>query len=395
MEIPTVTYKKLLNDTSRVIRHQEEIARLKGETFNVFSILKMEHRENETHSTFLGEILNPKGSHGLGSIFLQRFLEQLDIQYHIDIASVEVKLEEALSKRDDIKVSGGRVDIFIKDGNDNTICIENKIYASDQNVQIARYCNFNSGKNKVYYLTLEGAEPPMYSCGDKKLDVDFFTLSYKEDIIKWLEQCQKEATQFAILRETIYQYAILIKKLTNQLSNQKMEKEVKDLIAANYKAATVIGSNIRKIELEYTGKFISEIKEALEFSLSKDFDINVDPNLDKNFTGISISNKHWPTDIRVKLEGSTKIPWHSSYYGVVAHIDKYDRQKIMDAMKAIDLEGFKDSDFWPCYKYILDFSTTDKRARLFKATEREALVKEIAEKLEEMANVCEIPFTNF
>ena len=143
MEIPTVTYKKLLNDTSRIIKHQKEIAILKGETFNVFSILKMEHRENETHSAFVGEILNPKGSHGLGTIFLERFLEQLDIQDHIEIASAEVKLEEPLSKRDDIKVSGGRVDIFIKDGNGKTICIENKIYASDQNVQIARYCNFN------------------------------------------------------------------------------------------------------------------------------------------------------------------------------------------------------------------------------------------------------------
>ena len=63
--------KKLLLDAKRISDHQEEISTLKGENFNVFSILKMESKENETHSAFLGELLNPKGSHGFGSLFLK------------------------------------------------------------------------------------------------------------------------------------------------------------------------------------------------------------------------------------------------------------------------------------------------------------------------------------
>lgn len=45
----------------------------KGELFNTFSILKMETAENKTHSNFIAELLNPKGSHLKGSIFLERF----------------------------------------------------------------------------------------------------------------------------------------------------------------------------------------------------------------------------------------------------------------------------------------------------------------------------------
>ena len=96
----------------------------------------------------------------------------------------------------------------------------------------------------MYYLTLKGDPPSPESCIDKLLDTDFFALSYKVEILEWLEQCQKEATRLPILRESINQYGILIKKLTNQLSDVKMENEVENIIIANYQAASVIGDNI-------------------------------------------------------------------------------------------------------------------------------------------------------
>ncbi len=396
MEVSSSTFRNLLNDTTRIVEHQKEIAFLKGENFNVFSILKMEYRENETHSAFLGELLSPKGSHGLGSIFLECFLTQLGIQHHIDIGTAEVILEKHISKHDDLNASGGRIDIFICDSFGKSVCIENKIQASDQNAQIARYCNFNTEKNKVYYLTLEGEIPSIQSRSNKIIDQDFFTLSYKDEILEWLEQCQKEATQFPILRESINQYTILIKKLTNQLSNYKMEQEVKEIIKANYQAATIIGSNIWKVELEYTEQFISDIAIALKGSLSDDFTIKSDNNLTKSYTGISIRNKHWPHDIIVRLEGNSKIPWSTSYYGIVADKNKFDRAKIKEALSAISLlqSGFKETSGWPFYKVILDLSTTEKRARLFTSAERAVLVKEITEMLEELSHICEKPLAN-
>ena len=77
MSIELENIKTLLHNTSRIVKHQEEIKALRGENFNIFSILKMESKENATHSAFLGELLNPDGSHLLKNIFLKHFLRFL------------------------------------------------------------------------------------------------------------------------------------------------------------------------------------------------------------------------------------------------------------------------------------------------------------------------------
>ena len=131
----------------------------------------MEHKENGTHSAFLGELLDPKGSHAKGNLFLRLFLESVDNNtIHLEKASVI--LEKHIGKRDDAKLLGGRVDIYITD-HVNSICIENKIYAADQNVQLQRYCNHNKENNTVYYLTLGGSDASPESKGKLVLDKDY------------------------------------------------------------------------------------------------------------------------------------------------------------------------------------------------------------------------------
>lgn len=393
MGVALSTFKKLLRDTSRVISHQKELAQLRGENFNVFSILKMESRENETHSAFLGELLNPKGSHGLGTIFLEILLKQLDVS-HLDINSTAVKLEHYVGGVNFDTVSGGRIDIFIKDAAGNSVCIENKIYASDQEVQIARYCNYNTDKNKVYYLTLEGGAPPEESSGDKEIDADFYTLSYRSEILEWLEQCQKEATRLPILRESINQYGILIKKLTNQLSDSKMEKEVENIIIANYQAASVIGDNIWKVELRYAEKLIEEICLKLEDSLSGDFKIE-SRDLNIAWSGLYISHKNWSEHAYVKLEGNSKIPWSNSICGIVASKDKFNRESVKSLFADVELfqSGHRESKVWPYYKQVLSLDTSENRLKLFNNIERATLVNELSAKLEELALICEEPLS--
>ena len=77
MNVKIENIKNLLESSGRVAKHQEEIKRLRGENFNVFSILGMESRENETHSAFVGELLNPNGSHYFGNCFLKLFLKNV------------------------------------------------------------------------------------------------------------------------------------------------------------------------------------------------------------------------------------------------------------------------------------------------------------------------------
>ncbi len=47
--------------------------------FNVFSLLRNRNDEVNLHSRFIFELLNPKGSHRFQTIFLELFLETLQI----------------------------------------------------------------------------------------------------------------------------------------------------------------------------------------------------------------------------------------------------------------------------------------------------------------------------
>lgn len=390
--ITTTNYSKLIDDANRIIDHQKEISILKGENFNIFSILKMESKENATHSALLGELLDPEGSHNMGKIFLQLFLKTNSIE-GIDLESARVKLEHYVGERDDAAKIGGRVDIFIYDKNYYTICIENKIYAPDQNVQVERYCGYNSNKNQVLYLTLEGDEPSDSSKGKLKSGEHYFNISYSVDIIKWLILCLKEASTYPILRESINQYLILIKKLTNQLTDTKMENEIQNLIRKNYIATKTLESNVRIIEKNYAQKFLEEIKNELEKELKDGWVIETSSDLDELWTGLYINHQEWPEKVYVKLEGQNKVPWNDSTYGIIGDKDICNRAILNKELSVVEIlkEGFKSSKVWPFHKTVLYFSNTESRSVLFDDDKRNELVKEISEKFLNLSIACEEP----
>ena len=59
----------------------------------------MERKENETHSAFICELLNPKGRHFKGNTFLRLFLSVIENDT-IDLDSARVKTEHYIGKKD-------------------------------------------------------------------------------------------------------------------------------------------------------------------------------------------------------------------------------------------------------------------------------------------------------
>ncbi|MFA9392556.1 MAG: PD-(D/E)XK nuclease family protein [Prolixibacteraceae bacterium] len=266
--------QKLLNQVKTILNHHKEIERIKGESFNVFSVLKMETRENATHSAFLAELLNPEGSHIQGNLFIKLFFKiilnetitsQNDESINIpdfDLDNATVIVEKHIGERDDTKKTGGRVDIYLSDKKGNSICIENKINAGDQFAQIERYCNHNTNKNLVIYLNLDGKFPSEDSRGKLEPGKDFLIISYKEHIIQWLQLCLKEAAEIPILRESIKQYILIIKKLTNTMSDQ-FKTDIHRVIIDNYEECESIFKNFENAFLDISRKIREEIKSKL------------------------------------------------------------------------------------------------------------------------------------
>ncbi len=267
-------FELILSKIRKIIELSERMAELKGENFNIFSILSMESAENKTHSEFLSELLNPQGTHGMGDSFLQAFLSVLQTKDPHPKQLKDFICKDAVVKRefhtgtvDTETTTGGRIDIYIKDSNDLSIAIENKIFAEDQSQQIERYCNFNPENNSVLYLTLNGTEPSKSSKGKLVAGQDFYLISYKEDIIDWLTECQRISTDKPILRETIKQYVVLLKKLTNQLTIDAMKEDISKIILEKLKEAKCISDNYQSTVNDVKEAFRKEVIERINQKL--------------------------------------------------------------------------------------------------------------------------------
>ena len=222
--------KRLLNQVSAIARTQKKLALLSGENFNVFRILKLESREVRTHSAFLGELLNPAGSHGMQDTFLRLFIEQIDFPA-FDSKNAKLVVEKYIGQIDAGYTQGGRIDLYLESKGEH-LFIENKIYAIDQPNQLERYHQHNPNA-RLLYLTLEGGGYSLPQ-GSQLTAAHYQCFSYKEDITKWLDRCHQVAAAHPIVRETIRQYTHLINHLTGQTPDNFMKEETKQLLLGDY-----------------------------------------------------------------------------------------------------------------------------------------------------------------
>ena len=92
--------ESLLKQISESIERIEEKERKEGKNFNVFSILGMERREVQTHSMFIHELINPKGSHAQEDWYLDLFFKHvLGFDEKIVPATVEREFQIRIKKK--------------------------------------------------------------------------------------------------------------------------------------------------------------------------------------------------------------------------------------------------------------------------------------------------------
>jgi len=230
-------FRTWLNSITQIIKKQQEIAAIRGENYNLFKVIHMTSNETSVHSAFIADLLNPKGLHGMGDEFLRLFVKTINTHgFDYDIPESEVKIEEVIGQKNLEDTSGGRLDIIIKNKKGQAIIIENKIYAKDQEAQMARYLNYANTKHKdkflLLYLSLDGQvhDVDYTTKGVAKIDEDFYTLSYREDILNWLIKCRQLAVDKPLLREGISHYINLVKYLTHTNMDDKAKKEMTDIV---------------------------------------------------------------------------------------------------------------------------------------------------------------------
>jgi len=328
--------------------------------FNVFTILRNENDEVNLHSMFLYIILNPKGSHHKGDLFLQYFLKAVGI-YDFSLLTDKIAVEKEYQG----------IDILIKNQSD-AIIIENKICADDQVKQLERYYKIieKEGFNniKIIYLTLHGDEPDDQSLGELNINTDKLLklISYKEDINNWLNDCIKECALHPILRETLVQYQILIQKLTGKYHTMGYIMEIKKLLIDEnrIRLASDLSQAFTDAKIEIQFDFwqdtIRELK-LLEYKVDdsmctkKEIEDYYYKSKNNKYYGLGISVNEGIED-NLKLLFWIEIDW-KIYYGfrvinekdILDQLDvKFDR--IADIIKSIDA-CFSRNKWWLGWKY--------------------------------------------
>ena len=153
--------KKLNSEYDKLIK-SDDFKRLNCElnTPNIFQALKISKKES-SHSNFLSWLLDPNQSHGLGDVFLKRFLREVfssDKFEEINQVDVEgLDLTKAQIKREQ-----HNIDILIE-LEKITVCIENKVWSPEHSDQLTRYKEtvehcYPDTNHIFVYLTPYGAE---------------------------------------------------------------------------------------------------------------------------------------------------------------------------------------------------------------------------------------------
>lgn len=314
----------------------------------------MESNEVKTHSAIIGELLNPKGSHGLEDkplrLFIKLIIEPLyknnddefTNKFSFNFENTQSYVEDFAGKINEEATEGGRIDIVIKDNKNKVFLIENKIYAGEQKNQLIRYKNFYPNA-PILFLTLYGKDAE--SAQDLEKNKDYFTISYELDIIFWLEECLKEAVKYPMLREVICQYINLIKKLTHQTINHELKKEIMDLIKNNFSEAMEIAKNYNTAKNDVIKIFWDKLEHTAREKLAKEnWIVKQDSKLISKYSHLLFSNKE---NDKAYLYYRFNINDGTIEYGIILKEGKGSDvfNTIKESNPKLIPENFKTSDF--------------------------------------------------
>ena len=209
-------FKLLLEQYSAINARYLEIAKLKAPEFNVFNLLGVTRDEVRTHSSLLGELLNPKGTHGQGCLFVKSFFDKCLEKEPENIAIQQItknQMWEGCSVSTEFYSPYGRMDIAIRNPAIGFFCVvENKIDAVEQSTQLKRYKHYMESVEQNYplhslvFLTKKGSYATSAS------PTEYIRLSYQKDITMWLYNVLPlvEATS---VKEVVLQYIDIVRNL--------------------------------------------------------------------------------------------------------------------------------------------------------------------------------------
>ena len=206
--------------------------------FNVFlAISDIYYREN-FHSDFMAMLLDPSSPHHEGELFLQGFIEMINLALKEKESSMEIN-KDWYGPYTQVFREKGKIDILIK-GSKHLVIVENKINnAVDMDRQLPKYVDYVKGKysdctlDAIVYLPLDENKEPDRSTwhpgdeelvNDKLVIIPAYTTNGKINIVgNWLTQCY-ESCNDPNTKPVLNQYIELVKILKDNMDTDDINK---------------------------------------------------------------------------------------------------------------------------------------------------------------------------
>lgn len=320
--------------------------------FNPLLCVQKAHDEKDMHSGFLYALLNPKGEHCQDELFLELFLE-----------SIGLKNFFGSCKNASVSKEKKNIDIHIFNG-EKHIIIENKIWSSDQEGQIARYIESvakDLGADSILESSPESSEiqsaiydniavvylapftrqPEAYSLNDWQIQGEFLQsskgfkvayrqISYEAQILHWLKDCKKEIGNIANLKMAIECYEDVVKRITGKKENTM---NVADFFMKNENLHAE-ALKICKAKDSIMEATFGLIAKALREKYEDTYDIEINKN------GIYIKHSDF-NDYKMRFICCAETDKFCTYLGT------YNTKRTSEIFPIVkEITGLKDDDFY-------------------------------------------------
>lgn len=299
-------------------------------------------------SLCIASLLDPKGKHGQGTVFLDAFLTNFNssLAWEMDTKSCHVVTEK--------QANGRRIDIYLEFPN-GIIGIENKPWAGDQDNQLkdyATYINNAAGSRKwllIYLCNSDPSENSITKIEREKLEMDgtFDRCDY-DMLIDWLHACACKS-RATVVRVFIEELAKFIRSDINGELDMSEENEVSNIILQPGNLAPAF--HVFKAMDAVKRGLLIKFKSDLESSLAQ-HDMKLNWNLEgwRAYIGFNIQFEELPQNLNFRFQFE-KTGMEGFFWGISRNDDNYHDPMLWKSINDL-MAGFgstKSSPHWPWY----------------------------------------------
>lgn len=351
--------KTVSNEIQLINTSKRLYAKQLAPNFSIFNYIAT----NETNLSYiLADLLNPKGSHQQDDLFLKHFIKiclpSLQCpewnEFLDNLSKVNVETEVTTK-------SSRRMDIYLTDGKQYGICIENKPYARDQKEQLSDYYQELIKKHPYKHLVyLSQNLPSDYSVKTEDLEQwqmnnEFSHISYN-DLVDWLNACKADCQNASVL-EFINQFIKFIQKQFMGISDMSEQNSIINSILESNESivsAIKIANQIPTLQRNLIEKLNRQLTEKINQNQNYHLHKNKSVSLNEKNRGFYIKVKDYNLYIAFEFQGGNYNNLIIGYKSLDKNLRKgnevYDKVS-KEIVNSLPDKNIKTSKIWFAYYY--------------------------------------------